>query len=63
MYSLDTLVEVEHYWYDLWEICINTPLGESSSLSGQEITLEVQTDMINMAVLFWYLVKSHDTVH
>merc|ERR1740128_565732 len=41
VYTMTSLVEVEHYWYDLWEICINTPLGESSSLSGQEITLEV----------------------
>ena len=40
-YGLKSLVDVEHYWYDMWEICLNTSLGESSMLSGQEITLEV----------------------
>ena len=25
----------------MWEICVNTPLGESLILTGQEITLEV----------------------
>ena len=40
-YTLDGLVDVEKFWYDMWEICIFTPLGGSAALSGQEITLEV----------------------
>ena len=34
-YNLTSLGQVERYWYDMWEICISTPLGESSGLSGQ----------------------------
>eukprot|EP00092_Neocalanus_flemingeri_P000749 GFUD01000793.1.p1 GENE.GFUD01000793.1~~GFUD01000793.1.p1 ORF type:complete len:1909 (+),score=561.12 GFUD01000793.1:540-5729(+) len=40
-YTLASLTDVEQYWHRLWEVCIFTPLGGSSALSGQEITLEV----------------------
>ena len=26
--------------YDMWSICVQTPLGSSSSVTGEEITLE-----------------------
>ena len=41
MYTLSTLSDVEQFWHRLWEVCIFTPLGGSSAVSGQEITLEV----------------------
>ena len=40
-YTLSSLTDVEQFWHRLWEVCIFTPLGGSSALSGQEITLEV----------------------
>jgi len=40
-YTLSSLPDVEQFWHRLWEVCIFTPLGGSSALSGQEITLEV----------------------
>eukprot|EP00094_Tigriopus_californicus_P009796 TCALIF_09445-PA protein Name:"Similar to Gtf3c1 General transcription factor 3C polypeptide 1 (Rattus norvegicus)" AED:0.03 eAED:0.04 QI:37/0.71/0.62/1/0.85/0.87/8/0/1945 len=30
----------EKYWFDMYEICMNTPLGSSSSVQGEEIILE-----------------------
>jgi hypothetical protein len=41
-YELTDLSDVERYWWNLYEICLNTPLGGSSNLLGQEITLEVR---------------------
>ena len=40
-YRLSCLQEVEQYWHRMWEICLFTPLGGPSSVTGQEITLEV----------------------
>jgi len=40
-YKFSCVSHLELYWYDMWEICVNTPLGESLILTGQEITLEV----------------------
>lgn len=40
-YVLSSMTDVEQFWHRLWEVCIFTPLGGSSALSGQEITLEV----------------------
>jgi hypothetical protein len=40
-YLLTSLDALERYWWDMCEICVNTPLGGSSSLTGQEITIDV----------------------
>ena len=41
-YELSDLSDVEQFWWDMCEICVNTPLGGSANLHGQEITLEVR---------------------
>ncbi|KAK3919691.1 General transcription factor 3C polypeptide 1 [Frankliniella fusca] len=33
--------DVDQYWYQLWNICVNTPLGGRMCMVGKEITLEV----------------------
>ena len=40
-YEFETQTDVEKYWYQMYEICVYTPLGGSMSLIGKEITLEV----------------------
>ena len=35
MYTLTTLSDVEQFWHRLWEVCLFTPLGGSSAVSGQ----------------------------
>jgi hypothetical protein len=40
-FELNCLEAVERYWHRLWEVCHLTPLGGSSAVTGQEITLEV----------------------
>jgi len=47
-YYFTSMAQVERYWYDMWEICISTPLGESSGLSGQEITVELMDRKLEM---------------
>lgn len=32
--------DVDQYWYQMWNICVNTPLGGRMCVSGKEITLE-----------------------
>ena len=41
-YHLKNLDDVAKYWYDMYEICIYTPLNQAvnSGLVGQEVTLE-----------------------
>ena len=41
-YQLKTLDDVAKYWYDMYEICIYTPLNQAvnSGLVGKEVTLE-----------------------
>ena len=41
-YHLNTLDDVAKYWYDMYEICIYTPLNQAvnSGLVGKEVTLE-----------------------
>ena len=41
-YHLKTLDDVAKYWYDMYEICIYTPLNQAvnSGLVGKEVTLE-----------------------
>lgn len=31
---------VEKYWYDMWTICVNTPLGGRLVVHGKDILLE-----------------------
>lgn len=33
--------DVDQYWYQMWNICVNTPLGGRMCMVGKEITLEV----------------------
>jgi hypothetical protein len=40
-YELTSLATLEQFWWDMYEICTNTPLGISANVNGQEITVEV----------------------
>jgi len=40
-YALHSMVDVEKFWYDMWLICVYTPLGGSAAVTGQEIILEL----------------------
>ncbi|XP_076298615.1 general transcription factor 3C polypeptide 1 isoform X2 [Lasioglossum baleicum] len=39
-YNFDELAMVEKYWYDMWNICISTPLGGRLVVQGMDIILE-----------------------
>ena len=39
-YTLNSITEVEKYWYDMWEICIDTCLGGRLAVQGKDILLE-----------------------
>ncbi|XP_076248237.1 general transcription factor 3C polypeptide 1 isoform X2 [Calliopsis andreniformis] len=39
-YKFDGMHTVEKYWYDMWNICISTPLGGRLVVQGKEIVLE-----------------------
>lgn len=39
-YEFTSLQAVEKYWYEMWNICINTCLGERSAVEGKDILLE-----------------------
>ena len=39
-YTFDTLDMLEKYWYEMYEICMHTPLGGSSALLGKEVVFE-----------------------
>uniref|UniRef100_A0A6V7I8R1 Uncharacterized protein n=1 Tax=Bracon brevicornis TaxID=1563983 RepID=A0A6V7I8R1_9HYME len=39
-YCFDKIQIVEKYWYDMWNICINTPLGGRLAVQGTDIVLE-----------------------
>ncbi|KAG7208455.1 hypothetical protein KM043_014681 [Ampulex compressa] len=48
-YTFDEMQTVEKYWYDMWNTCINTPLGGWLVVQGKDILLEdlsKKTDMI-----------------
>ncbi|XP_076662843.1 general transcription factor 3C polypeptide 1 isoform X1 [Andrena cerasifolii] len=39
-YNFNSTQAVEKYWYDMWNTCINTPLGGRLVVQGKEIVLE-----------------------
>ncbi|XP_072745802.1 general transcription factor 3C polypeptide 1 [Anoplolepis gracilipes] len=39
-YSFERMQIVEKYWYDMWTICVNTPLGGRLAVHGKDILLE-----------------------
>lgn len=39
-YFFDNIQTVEKYWYDMWNICINTPLGGRLVVHGKDIVVE-----------------------
>eukprot|EP00095_Tigriopus_kingsejongensis_P011852 maker-scaffold493_size155937-snap-gene-0.21 protein:Tk11852 transcript:maker-scaffold493_size155937-snap-gene-0.21-mRNA-1 annotation:"general transcription factor 3c polypeptide 1" len=39
-YGFSKWEEAEKYWFDMYDICMNTPLGSSTSVQGEEIILE-----------------------
>lgn len=39
-YFFDNMQTVEKYWYDMWSICINTPLGGRLVVHGKDIVVE-----------------------
>ncbi|XP_011143807.1 general transcription factor 3C polypeptide 1 [Harpegnathos saltator] len=39
-YFFDSMKSVEKYWYDMWNICINTPLGGRLVVHGKDILVE-----------------------
>ncbi|CAL7934994.1 unnamed protein product [Xylocopa violacea] len=52
-YNFDEIQTVEKYWYDLWNTCINTPLGGRLVVQGKDIVLEdlgKKSDMIQALV-------------
>ncbi|KOC70674.1 General transcription factor 3C polypeptide 1 [Habropoda laboriosa] len=52
-YNFDGIQVVEKYWYDMWNTCINTPLGGRLVVQGKDIVLEdlnKKSDMIKAIV-------------
>ncbi|KAK9307679.1 hypothetical protein QLX08_002085 [Tetragonisca angustula] len=52
-YNFDEIQVVEKYWYDMWNTCMNTPLGGRLVVQGKDIVLEdlnKKIDMINAVV-------------
>ncbi|XP_012153954.1 general transcription factor 3C polypeptide 1 isoform X2 [Megachile rotundata] len=52
-YNFTEIQVVEKYWYDMWNICINTPLGGRLAVEGKDIVLEdlsKKSDMIQAVV-------------
>jgi len=45
-YELTSLATLEQFWWDMYEICVKTPLGASSNFNGKEITVEVSQSMV-----------------
>ncbi|XP_015188892.1 PREDICTED: general transcription factor 3C polypeptide 1 [Polistes dominula] len=48
-YNFNEMYIVEKYWYDMWNICVNTPLGGRLAVQGKDILLEdlsKKSDMI-----------------
>ncbi|XP_011252958.2 general transcription factor 3C polypeptide 1 [Camponotus floridanus] len=39
-YFFDRMQVVEKYWYDMWTICVNTPLGDRAPVHGKDILVE-----------------------
>lgn len=40
MYTFESMQVVEKYWYDVWNICLNTDLGGRLAVEGKDIVLE-----------------------
>ncbi|CAG2055942.1 unnamed protein product, partial [Timema podura] len=40
-YEFFSLEDVDKYWYDMWNICVNTHLGGRMCVTGKDILLEV----------------------
>lgn len=40
-YYFSDMVDVDKYWYDLWNICLHTNLGGRLCVAGKDIVLEV----------------------
>lgn len=52
-YNFNEMYIVEKYWYDMWNICVNTPLGGRLVVQGKDILLEdlsKKSDMIEAIV-------------
>ncbi|KOX75217.1 General transcription factor 3C polypeptide 1 [Melipona quadrifasciata] len=52
-YNFDEIQIVEKYWYDMWNTCMNTPLGGRLVVQGKDIVLEdlnKKIDMINAVI-------------
>nr|XP_050861343.1 general transcription factor 3C polypeptide 1 [Vespula vulgaris] len=52
-YNFNEMYIVEKYWYDMWNICVNTPLGGRLAVQGKDILLEdlsKKSDMIQTIV-------------
>lgn len=47
-YEFKTLLDVEKYWYDMWEICVHTSLGGRLAVQGKDILLEDLPKKIEM---------------
>lgn len=39
-YFFNSMPSVEKYWYDMWNICVNTPLGSRVVVHGKDILVE-----------------------
>lgn len=39
-YEFKSLLDVDKYWYDMWEICVHTSLGGRLAVQGKDILLE-----------------------
>ncbi|CAL4088885.1 unnamed protein product, partial [Meganyctiphanes norvegica] len=40
-YNFSTLQDVMQYWYDMWTICMHTPLGGHNCMQGKKITIQI----------------------
>ncbi|XP_071452736.1 general transcription factor 3C polypeptide 1 isoform X2 [Hetaerina americana] len=40
-YYLETICDLDRYWYDMWNICLKTHLGGRMCVTGNDITLEI----------------------
>lgn len=39
-YEFKSLLDVDKYWYDMWEVCVHTNLGGRLAVQGKDILLE-----------------------
>uniref|UniRef100_A0A8C9ERQ9 General transcription factor IIIC subunit 1 n=1 Tax=Pavo cristatus TaxID=9049 RepID=A0A8C9ERQ9_PAVCR len=43
LYVLNTMQDVENFWFDLQCVCLNTPLGMENTVSENRLTVRLQT--------------------